>query len=392
MNWIEQSSSISVPRQDLLTGHYNRVELDPNGGNPIRAQLITDVFGQDEAVDAVTSAIMRSEAGFMNPNRPKGVFMFPGPTGVGKTEMAKALTRFLYPEDWYAHFRRIDCTDYTDSSSVNNIKGSTKGYVGYGDPLPITPDFLDAGGVIAFDEIEKADHSLHRWLLPILEEGTATVPLPTDKPAANGIKNSNEIAPTTLDFRNSYIVMTSNVGADEVHLAKSGTRDIGFGNTNNRQGDIKSAALKALKKHFAAMPEFLGRIGEKNSIVFKDLDASVYDKILDKFIEEINQNQRGSMILIATTTELRSWLIEQALKGSYGARTLRDLIDTLIVGQAAELKYTRRLKTGILIADINEETGSVEFWSDDQRVVNAPVIPRDEVYPMIQAHSMLKGV
>ena len=117
------------------------------------------------------------------------------------------------------------------------------------------------------------------------------------------------------------------------------------------------------------------------------LNASVYDKILDKFLDEINQNQRGSMILIATTTELRSWFIEQALKGSYGARTLRDLIDTLIVGQAAELKYTRKLKSGILIADINEQTGSVEFWSDNQHVMNTPVVPKDEAYPMIEAHS-----
>lgn len=363
MQFIEGSQSLSIPRRDLIEGNFNRLEIDPNTENPIRDSLNADVFGQPEAVEAITSSIMRSEAGFTSPNRPKGVFFFLGPTGVGKTEMAKALTRHLYPNDWIDHFKRVDCTDYQDSSSINRIKGSPNSYVGYGDPVLIMPDFLEKGGVIVFDEIEKAHRSLYNWLLPVMEEGSVTVPLPTDKPAANGAKDTKEIVPTTLDFTKAYLIMTSNVGADAITDVKSGKREIGFGPSTSKTSDIKQAAMKALRNHFVGIPEFLGRIGEANSVVFKDLGPSEYDRIFDKFLGEINNSQTQNAVIISTTEELRRHFIYDAMNGKYGARTLRNQIDREIIGQAAELKYLGQIKGSTLIADIDDETKKVFFWS-----------------------------
>lgn len=363
MQFIEGFSSLSVPRAEVLGGEFSRLEIDSNADNPIRNALNAEVFGQPDAVNALASAIMRAEAGFNNPNRPKGVFLFLGPTGVGKTEMSKSLTRFLYPEDWTKHFKRIDCTDYQDSTSINRIKGSSNGYVGYGDPLVIMPDFLDQGGVIVLDEIEKAHRTLFNWLLPVMEEGSATVPLPTDNAAANGGKDSKEITPTTLDFTKSYIILTSNVGADAVAKTRKGSMSIGFAEGSRKvSSNIRETAMRALKDHFSGIPEFLGRIGEKNSIVFNDLGANEYNKILDKFLDKINNGQSDSPILISTTEELRNFLIQESAKGDYGARTLRDKVDRDIVGQAAELKYTGQLKSGMVVADIDDSTEKIFFW------------------------------
>ena len=361
---IIRGSDGFLTRGDLQNSMFHRLEVDPEYVNPIEQHLKSGIYGQDEAIEAVTSAIMRSEAGFSDPNRPKGTFIFLGPTGVGKTEMAKGLARFLYPEDWQSRFKRIDCTDYSDVAGVNKIKGSSNGYVGYGDPVVIMPEFLQAGGVIAFDEIEKAHSSLHRWLLPVLEEGSVTVMLPTEKASVSGAKDAKEIVPTTLDFRNTYIVMTSNVGADAISEAKRGKANIGFKQSgNNTQSDVKAAALKALRFHFASMPEFLGRVGEMNSIVFKDLGRSEFGLIFDKFINEINSKQNQNGLILSTTQELKDWLISEAMKGSYGARGLRDKIDRLIVGQAAELRFMGLVKSGMLIADMDQVSGKIDFWS-----------------------------
>jgi len=362
MERIEGTKSLSFKRADITAEHFDRLEIDQDTQNPIRDALNSKVFGQPEAVDCITSAIMRSEAGFTNPNRPKGVLFFLGPTGVGKTEMAKALTRHLYPDEWEEHFKRIDCTDLQESHSINRIKGSPNSYVGYGDPVLIMPDFLEKGGVIVFDEIEKAHKSLYNWLLPVMEEGRVTVPLPTDNPAANGAKDTKEIVPTELDFTKTYLIMTSNVGADAIGEVRKGKANIGFG-AKSESGDINKAAIAALKRHFAGIPEFLGRIGETNSIVFKDLGFSEYNRILDKFIDELNGSQTHDAVIISTTEELRRYFIDNAMSGEYGARTLRDQIDRKIVGQAAELKYMGKINSGTIIADIDDDTERVFFWS-----------------------------
>lgn len=363
MNLIESSNSFSIPRDVLNEGGYQRVEVDPNTENPIRSFLNKEVFGQPDAVDAITSAIMRSETGFVSPNRPKGVFFFLGPTGVGKTEMSKALTRYLYPNDWIDHFKRIDCTDFQNEGSVNRLKGSANGYIGSGDPVLIMPEFLDRGGVIVFDEVEKANRALHNWLLPVMEEGNVTVNLPTDNPAASGTTHGKEIVPTPLDFTKTYLVMTSNVGADAISETRKGKSRVGFGSTNDKTGEIKQAAIRALKEHFAGIPEFLGRIGDANSVVFKDLGIEEYDRILDKFLAELNYSQTRDAILLTATEELRKSFIESAMNGDYGARTLRDLIDREILGKAAELKYMKKVNSGMLIADIDDRTKEVTFWS-----------------------------
>lgn len=363
---IAPVQSIFMPRDQIVSDGFLRFDVPEVSESHIRKQLGSEVIGQDDAVDRVAGGIMRCESGMNDPDRPKGVFLFLGPTGVGKTELARGMARLLYGPDWKNRFLKIDCTDYTDSVSVNKIKGSQHGYVGYGDPVLIMPEFLKKGGVVVFDEIEKAHGSLHNWLLPVMEDGEVKVPLASDRPAANGAKNGKEIEMQTLDFRNTYIVMTANVGAEAMKSAKKGNGPIGFNNGSSSQhADVSAAGMHALKRHFSHKPEFLGRIGESNTIPFRDLEEDHYLEIFDKFLGLVNANQRQNPVLLTTTYEMREWLVARTMEGDYGARTLRDLIDTRIVDEAAKLRYATIIKGGLLIADIDPETGKTHFWAQN---------------------------
>jgi ATP-dependent protease Clp ATPase subunit len=355
---------------------FHKVEPDYRTIDEISNSLQGTIFGQEKACNQLARAVTRSMAGFSDPRRPEGTFMFLGPTGVGKTEMGKALAKYLYGDKWEKRFLRVDCTQLQESHSVGRLKGSEPSYVGYGDNnILITPDFLNRGGIVLFDEIEKAHPVIWRWLLPVMEEGQQKALVPK----GDGGRYSSELA--ELNFANTYLIMTANVGADKLHKAKLG-QGLGF-HIQNQSADLESIGMTELRKAFEGMPEFLGRLD--STVVFQDLERPQYERIFNKFIDEINADQRGGQNYLAVTHELRDYVLDHAATGQYGAREIRHAINQHILDKAAEIKFSGVLKSGQpLIGDWEDST--VIFWTSDLHEATPPpaitkvpsaVVPRD---------------
>ncbi|MCK9371247.1 AAA family ATPase, partial [Candidatus Dojkabacteria bacterium] len=333
---------------------FHRIEPDYRVIEDISSELQSTVFGQDKAMNQLARAVTRSMAGFSDPRRPEMTAMFLGPTGVGKTEAGKALAKHLYGKRWEERFLRIDCTQLMEGHSIGRLKGTEPGYVGYGDNnILITPEFLDRGGVIVFDEIEKAHPNVIRWLLPVLEEGEQRALTPVQ-----GNKGwSSEL--TTLNFSKSHIIMTANVGAEALHKARAGDQGMGFHSTTQKP-DMEKIGTTELRKHFKDMPEFLGRID--STVVFEDLERPQYERIFNKFIDEINLDQRYGHNFLAVTTELRNFVLDHAETGEYGAREIRHKINAHILDKASEIKFSGILpEMSPLIGDL--ENNEVIFWT-----------------------------
>ncbi|MCK9370903.1 AAA family ATPase [Candidatus Dojkabacteria bacterium] len=333
---------------------FHRINPDYKIIEDISSELQGTVFGQEKAMDSLARAVTRSMAGFSDPRRPEMTAMFLGPTGVGKTEAGKALAKYLYPRSWEDRFLRIDCTQLMEGHSVGRLKGTEPGYVGYGDNnILITPEFLDRGGVIVFDEIEKAHPNIIRWLLPVLEEGQQKALTPVQ-----GQRGwSSELS--TLNFSKSYIIMTANVGAEALHKARAGEQGMGF-HASNQKPDMEKIGTAELRKHFKDMPEFLGRID--STVVFQDLERPQYEKIFNKFMDKINEDQRYGHNFLAVTTELRNFILDHAETGEYGAREIRHKINSYLLDKASEIKFSGILpEMSPLIGDL--ENNEVIFWT-----------------------------
>lgn len=335
---------------------FKKIEPSPLVREEIVRGLGQFVVGQDEALDAVASAILRSRSGLRGINRPVGSFMFLGQTGVGKSETAKAAAQVLFGEKWNDHLKRVDCTTLQESQDVKRILGAQPEYVGYGDPLLIPPEFLNqpGGSVIIFDEIEKAHSRVWRLLLSILGEGELQVYAPTeDKDPKNHAKSA---APTILNFRNSYIFFTSNIGVETANKLRS--PGIGFVKNTTGKQDMKLAMLNELRKVFAGIPELLGRIGESNFIVFNPLSPGNYARIFDMVMDGVNRNQQGRKISISVTPELKAWLINKAVgNGEFGARDIIDVVDKYVLSRASEVKGSEALgDRGHLLLHLEEDS------------------------------------
>lgn len=336
---------------------FFKIEPDYKAISDISQTLGQDVFGQEKACDQLARAVTRSMAGFSDPRRPEGTFMFLGPTGVGKTEMSKSLSKYLYGDKWEERFLRIDCTQLQESHSVGRLKGAEPSYIGYGDDnILITPDFLKKGGVIVFDEIEKANPAVWKWLLPVMEEGQQKALIPS----SGNAKWSAELE--TLDFAGTYLVFTANVGAEQLHKARMGDSGIGF-RTQTQKPDIEGIGKSELRKAFQGMPEFLGRID--STVVFNELEREDYQRIFYKFLGEINEDQRYGQNYLAVTSELRNYIIDHAVgKGEYGAREIRHSINQYLLDKASEIKFSGVLREGQpLVGDVEDD--KVIFWTSD---------------------------
>ncbi len=363
-----------VFKRELLQqegSRFRRIDVKTSPIDTLSEQLSSMVIGQEQAAHKLAQAVIRAKAGYADARRPVGSFIFLGPTGVGKTEMAKALGRNQLGDDWEKRFLRIDCTELQEPHSVRRLTGSDPTYVGYGDPTLIRPDFLhqEEGVIILFDEIEKANATVHRALLPILEEGGMTIYAPTDKPNISGIKDAKEIAPFELDFTRAIIIFTSNTGAAEIQAQRQGRSHLGFRQEVFDAHDLSATqtiGIDALRKSFRHMPEFLGRIGEDNVMVFRDLGTEDFSKIFDIFIADINRNKRSIGSLFDVTPELKQQLVERAIKiGKYGARDLRSVIENDLLTKIAEAKEAAGKKlTQYVIADIDEEGKIILFALD----------------------------
>ena len=274
------------------------------------------IKGQDEALKLVSESILKSRAGIKDPNRPIGSFIFLGPTGVGKTEVAKTLALELFDDK--SHMVRIDMSEYMEKFSVSRLIGSPPGYVGYEEGGQLTEAVRrNPYSIVLFDEIEKADTEVLNLLLQILDDGRIT--------DSNG---------RTVDFKNTIIIMTSNIGSEYA--------------LDNDKAKVMEELRHALR------PEFINRVDE--IIIFNPLSKDVIYEILDKIIEEIEDRLKDKDLKIKLTDEARNYLVDIGYDVNYGARPLKRAVSRSIETILAEKIINGEVKYGDTVTfDYNGE-------------------------------------
>jgi ATP-dependent Clp protease ATP-binding subunit ClpB len=291
------------------------------------------VIGQDEAISAVANALRRARAGLSDPRRPIASFIFLGPTGVGKTETARALAEFMFNDE--RAMIRLDMSEYMEPHSVAKLIGSPPGYVGYEEGGQLTEAVKRRPySLILFDEIEKAHPEVFNILLQILDDGRLT--------DSKGF---------TVNFRNTIIILTSNIGSH--YFRKIGS--IGFTRNEEREfEDYKERTIKALKEFFK--PEFLNRIDE--IIVFKPLSKENLRKIVEIQLNKVKENLLKKGINVVFEDDVKEILIEKGFDPEYGARPLQRVIQKLILDPLAQKIIANQVKKGqklIFGLDLNKE-------------------------------------
>jgi len=300
------------------------------------------VVGQDTAIETISRAVRRSRTGFKNEKRPTGSFIFLGPTGVGKTELAKALATFLFGKE--DHILRIDMSEYMEPHAVSRLIGAPPGYVGYDDGGQLT-EFVRRKpySVILLDEIEKAHHDLFNILLQIMEEGNLT--------DTKGRK---------VNFRDTILIMTSNIGAKEI---QKGGR-VGFEDYDGDKDKAKSElARDELKKYFN--PEFLNRVDEV--IYFQPLKQEEIVKIVSIMLKDFNERLFEKKIMISMTQEAKEYMAEIGYDSAFGARPLRRIFQKELEDYMATQLLSGAYKMPTIIkVDAKEKkfTFDEQSWED----------------------------
>ena len=290
----------------------------------LEATLAERVKGQDEAIKVVSKAIRRGRIGMRDAKRPIGSFLFLGTTGVGKTELCKALANALFDSD--DKMIRLDMSEYMEAHSVSKLIGSPPGYVGFDDGGQLTEQVRRKPySVILLDEIEKAHPDVFNMLLQILEDGRLT--------DSHG---------RVVSFKNTIIVLTSNVGSDKL---SSKRLDLGFSDKNQAEMDIKQLALDELKKYFR--PELINRID--NIVVFNKLGEDVVAEIAKNMLAELNKNLRDKNITLKFSASTLRYLMKNGTNADYGARPLRRLITNAIEDELADMYLRGEIKDGNVI-------------------------------------------
>jgi ATP-dependent Clp protease ATP-binding subunit ClpC len=309
--------------------------------------LHTRMVGQEEAVKAISRAIRRARVGLKNPNRPIASFIFSGPTGVGKTELAKTLASYFFGSE--EAMIRLDMSEYMERHTVSKLIGSPPGYVGYNEGGQLTEAVRRRPyTVVLFDEIEKAHPDVFNMLLQILEDGRLT--------DAKG---------RTVDFKNTLLIMTSNIGSKVIEKGGGG---LGFDFTSESQDEanynrIRSLVNEELKQYFR--PEFLNRLDE--IIVFRQLKKEEIKQIANILLKEVTGRLIEQGITLEVTERFMERLIEEGYNPSYGARPLRRAIMRLLEDSLAEEILSGRVKSGdTAVVDINED-GQVQVRQGEKR-------------------------
>ncbi|MDT2522805.1 ATP-dependent chaperone ClpB [Enterococcus raffinosus] len=262
----------------------------------LNSTLHRRVIGQDEAVDAVSDAVLRSRAGLQDPNRPLGSFLFLGPTGVGKTELAKALAENLFDSE--DHMVRIDMSEYMEKHSVSRLVGAPPGYIGYEEGGQLTEAVRrNPYTIILLDEIEKAHPDVFNILLQVLDDGRLT-----------------DSKGRLVDFKNTVLIMTSNIGSQVLLDGVTAEGDI--------PEATKEQVLSMLRGHFK--PEFLNRIDD--TILFTPLSLNDVKGIVEKIIQHLSNRLEEQEIQLDITEDAKSWIAEKAYEPQYGARPLKRFI------------------------------------------------------------------
>lgn len=293
------------------------------------------VIGQDEAVDAVSNAVLRSRAGLQDPSKPLGSFMFLGPTGVGKTELAKALAEDLFDSD--KHMVRIDMSEYMEKANVSRLVGAAPGYIGYEEGGQLTEAVRrNPYTIVLFDEIEKAHPDVFNILLQVLDDGRLT-----------------DGQGRTVDFRNTILILTSNLGS-EILLNDLEADD-------KISPEAKKQVLDVAKAHFK--PEFLNRIDD--IIMFSPLSLNAIGKIVDKFIAQLSNRLEEQEISLTISDNARQWLAQKGYDPAYGARPLQRFITNQV-----ETPLAREIISGEILPHSKVEID----LKDENLVFNKTVI------------------
>ena len=272
-------------------------------------RLKTRVIGQDNALKLVSDAIIRARSGIKDPNRPIGSFIFLGPTGVGKTEVAKSLAYELFDDE--RHMIRIDCSEYMESFNVSRLVGAPPGYVGYDEGGELTEAVRrNPYSIVLFDEIEKAHKDVFNILLQILDDGRLT-----------------DSQGRVVDFKNTIIIMTSNLGSEYIL---------------DNEKNANELVMNELKNTFR--PELINRIDE--IIVFNSLKKDVIGDIVDKIMKEVNDRLKTSYIHVEITNEVKEKIINEAYDPRYGARPIKRYITKNIENLIAHKVIDGNLKVG----------------------------------------------
>jgi ATP-dependent Clp protease ATP-binding subunit ClpC len=309
------------------------------------------IVGQDEAVTAVSKAIRRARAGLKNPHRPAGSFIFLGPSGVGKTELAKTLAAFLFGSE--DHLISLDMSEYMEKHTVSRLVGSPPGYVGFEEGGQLTEQVRRKPySVILFDEIEKAHPDVFNILLQILEEGRLT--------DAQGRK---------VDFKNAIVIMTSNVGARDIAKGKSlGFTDQALGGLAH--DTIKERVTGELKKLFR--PEFLNRVDEV--IVFHELTHEEIAQIVDLMVSKLRDQLACQGVGISLTPEAREVLAKEGFDAAFGARPLRRAIQRMVEDPLSEEILAGQWVAGDVV-ELSGEGGALVFRKGSGTPESAPRRP-----------------
>ena len=281
------------------------------------------VVGQDEAVRAVSNAIRRARAGLQDPNRPLGSFIFLGPTGVGKTELARALAEFLFDDE--RAMVRIDMSEYQERHTVSRLIGAPPGYVGYEEGGQLTEAVRRRPySVVLFDEIEKAHPEIFNVLLQVLDDGRLT-----------------DGQGRTVDFRNTVIIMTSNLGSEYIQALLP-----------YREEEAYQRVMEAVRAHFR--PEFLNRIDE--IIMFRPLTREQLSQIVDIQLRQVRQRLKQRNITLQVTLRAKEWLAERGYDPVYGARPLKRVIQRELLDRLANKILRGEVRDGdTVIVDVDEQ-------------------------------------
>ncbi|MET0195822.1 MAG: AAA family ATPase, partial [Rhodococcus fascians] len=302
----------------------------------LESELHERVVGQDEAVEAIARAVRRSRTGMSDPDRPVGSFLFLGPTGVGKTELAKALASSLFGDE--KKMLRLDMSEFGERHTVSRLVGAPPGYVGYGEAGQLTEQVRrNPYSVVLLDEIEKAHPDVFDTLLQVLDDGRLT-----------------DGQGRTVNFRNTVVIMTSNLGSDIISSKSGGT---GFNTGVLDEKPLRARVMGRLRE--SMRPEFLNRIDE--IVVFRKLDTEQLHRITDLMLAESRERLSAKGIEITFSDSAVDWLAKNGHQPEFGARPLRRSIQRALDDKIADL----------LLDDALTEGGSVSVdVADDELALN----------------------
>ena len=349
-DWEEESKHKRYPIDEeaiaevvsMMTGIpvKRMVQAETEKLRRMATDLAGAVVGQDEAIQKVVKAIQRNRVGLKDPRKPIGTFIFLGPTGVGKTELARALARYMFDSD--DSLIRIDMSEYMEKFTVSRLIGAPPGYVGYEEGGQLTEKVRRKPySVILLDEIEKAHPDIYNILLQVLDDGQLT----------DGLGRK-------IDFKNTMIIMTSNIGARQLKDFGDGVGFTTSSRTQNSEENTKAVIEKALKRTFS--PEFLNRIDDV--VIFNHLSEENIFSIIDILMKGVTKRLHNLGLVLELTEDARKFISEKGFDAQFGARPLHRAIQKYLEDPLAEEILNMNIKNGdVLLAGLDKENSKITF-------------------------------